>query len=98
VLGGKVELTLVIQHVVEVTFKEGGGPWWVGRVDLTRSLARPATSIRCRVIVSFVAFEVVYNCDLGVDQLVKIGHEAAMESAPASWIFSKSLRLVTPFL
>jgi hypothetical protein len=43
VLGVVVELTLVVQCTVEVTFKKGGRSGWVSRIDLFRSLARPAS-------------------------------------------------------
>jgi hypothetical protein len=38
-LGVTVKLTLIVHNHVEVTFEEGGGSWWIGRIDLTGSLA-----------------------------------------------------------
>jgi hypothetical protein len=37
--GITVELALVVHDRVEVTFKEGGGSWWICHVGFTRSLA-----------------------------------------------------------
>jgi hypothetical protein len=38
-LGIAVELALVVHDHVEITFEEGGRSWWIGRIDLARSLA-----------------------------------------------------------
>jgi hypothetical protein len=70
VLGVAVELALVIHDHVEVTFKEGGRSGWIGRIDLTRSLARPAAT----VVVVF-SFEVMHHRILSIDKLVDVGHK-----------------------
>jgi hypothetical protein len=70
VLGIAVKLTLVVHDLVEVTFKEGGGSWWISRVDFARSLARPVPTV-------FVVFsvEVMHHHVLSIDKLVDVGHE-----------------------
>jgi hypothetical protein len=37
-LGIAMKLALVVHDHVEVTFKEGGGSWWIFHIDFTRSL------------------------------------------------------------
>jgi hypothetical protein len=37
--GVMVELALVVHDHVEVTFEEGGRPWWICHVSFTRSLS-----------------------------------------------------------
>jgi hypothetical protein len=93
VLGVAVELALVIHDHVKVTFKEGGRSGWIGRIDLARSLARPADT----VIVVF-SFEVVHHRILSIDRLVDVGHEVG-DGVGVSFVdLLKSLMLVTPFL
>jgi hypothetical protein len=62
-----VKLALVVQDHVEVTFEEGGRPWWICHVGFARSLVRPVPS----VIVVFT-IEVVHHRVLSVDQLVDV--------------------------
>jgi hydrogenase maturation factor len=75
VLGVTVELTLVVQCVVEVTFKEGGGSWWISCVDFARSLAQPTTTISFHTVLYFVTFKVVNHCILGINEIVDVSHE-----------------------
>jgi hypothetical protein len=70
VLGVAVKLAQVVHDHVEVTFKEGGGSGWIGRVDLAGSLARPAATI-----VVIFSVEVVHHRVLSIDKLVNIGYE-----------------------
>jgi hypothetical protein len=65
-----VELALVVDDHIEVTFEEGGRSWWICYVGFAGSLARPGASI---VVVFSV--EVVHYRILSVDQFVDIGHE-----------------------
>jgi hypothetical protein len=58
----KVELALVVHDHVEVTFEEGGRPWWICHVRFARSLVRPVSS----VVVIFTV-EVMHHCILSVD-------------------------------
>jgi hypothetical protein len=39
VLGVTVELALIVHDHTEVTFKEGGGSWWIFYIGLARSIA-----------------------------------------------------------
>jgi hypothetical protein len=57
-----VELALVVHDHVEVTFEEGGRPWWICHVSFARSLARPVSSI-----VVIFPVEVVHYRVLSVD-------------------------------
>jgi hypothetical protein len=65
-----VELTLVVHDHIEVTFKEGGGSWWISHIGFAKTLARPGASI----IVIF-SVEVVHHRILSVDPFVDVGHE-----------------------
>ena len=69
-LGVAVELALVVHDHVEVTFKEGGRSGWISRINLARSLARPAATI-----MLIFSFEVVHHRILSIDKLVDVGHE-----------------------
>jgi hypothetical protein len=57
-----VELTLVVHDHVEVTFEEGGRPWWICHVGFARSLARTVPSV-----IMIFAVEVVHHRVLSVD-------------------------------
>jgi hypothetical protein len=72
VLGIAVELALVVHEHIEVTFEEGGRPWWICYIGFAGSLARPGASM----IVVF-SVEVVHYRILRVDQFVNVGHEVA---------------------
>jgi hypothetical protein len=57
-----VELALVVHDHVEVTFEEGGRPWWICHVGFARSLARTVPSV-----IMVFAVEVVHHRILSVD-------------------------------
>jgi hypothetical protein len=83
VLRVTVELTCVVQHAIEVTFKQGRSSQRVGHVDYTRSLARPNGGVGRqgnRRVIYFVAFGVMDNCILSIDELVDIGQEVSYGS------------------
>jgi hypothetical protein len=65
-----VELALVVQDHIEVTFEEGGRSWWICHIGFARMLARPGASI-----VVIFTIEVVHHRVLSVNQFVDIGHE-----------------------
>jgi hypothetical protein len=72
VLGVVVELALVLQDHIEVTFEEGGGSWWICYIGFTRSFARPDASL-----VMVFSIEVMHYRILSVDQFVDVSHEVA---------------------
>jgi hypothetical protein len=57
-----VKPSLVVHDHVEISFKEGGGSWWIYHVSFTRSLARYISS----VVVIF-SVEVVHHSVLSVN-------------------------------
>jgi hypothetical protein len=57
-----VELALVVNDHVKVTFEEGGRSWWIYHVGFSRSFARPAPSV-----IMVFAIEVVHHRVLSVD-------------------------------
>jgi hypothetical protein len=72
VLGVVVELALVLQDHIEVTFEEGGVSWWICYIGFTRSFARPDASL-----VMVFSIEVMHYRILSVDQFVDVSHEVA---------------------
>jgi hypothetical protein len=71
-LGVVMELALVVQDNIEVTFKEGGRSWRICYVGFIGSFARPGASV---VVVFNV--EVMHFRVLGVNQFVNVSHEVA---------------------
>jgi hypothetical protein len=70
VLSVTVELALVVNDHIEVTFEKGGGSWWICYIGFTRSFARSGAS----VVVIF-SVEVMHYRILSVDQFVDVSHE-----------------------